>query len=79
MGIFFDNLGNGQWLINYLWKYVNRGSQVHVEYVNRGRRFKSPSGRLIRRKFFIKRKNSMIYVPLTWHCTPDSPETYWAR
>ena len=44
----------------------------------KGRRFKSPSGRLIQRKFSMKRKNSMIYGPPPLHCTPDLADTFWA-
>jgi hypothetical protein len=36
-----------------------------------GRRFKSPPGHLIQRKFSMKIKNSIIYGPTTTACTPN--------
>ena len=45
----------------------------------KGRRFKSPSGHLIQRKFSMKRKNSMIYGPTTTVLHSQPSDTYWAR
>ena len=69
-----NHLKKGAVVAQWLWSWFNLKTLCA-----KGRRFKSPSGHLIQRKFSMKRKNSMIYGPTTTGFHSQSSDTYWAR
>ena len=68
------HLTKGAVVAQWLWSWFNLKTLCA-----KGRRFKSPPGHLIQRKFSMKRKNSMIYGPTTTVLHSQPSDTYWAR